>query len=59
MGRTKLPIVIKATEEEYDWVCHAAKLRGLSLQEFVKRAINATLVKQGVDAVLFAESNHV
>lgn len=46
-------------QQERSWVRHAAKLRGISLQEYVKRAINAALVKQGVDAILFGENNHV
>jgi hypothetical protein len=55
----KRRLEIACTDEELDWVRHAAKLRGLSLVEYVKRAINASLQREGVDAVLFRESNHV
>ena len=48
-------IVVNATVDEYDWVKHAASLVHLSLAEYVKRAINASLRKEGVDAVLFRE----
>ena len=45
------------TGSELDYVTHAANLRGQSLLEYVKRAINAALMKQGVDAVLFGEDD--
>ncbi len=51
----KVQISIDASKEEADWVRHAAKLHGVNVSEYVKRAINAALRKQGVDAVLFAE----
>lgn len=44
-------------EEEREWVKHAAKLRGLSMAEYVKRAVNAALIRDGVDAYLFAEKD--
>ena len=43
------------TDEEFEWVKHAANLRHVSLAEYVKRAINASLRREGVDAVLFRE----
>lgn len=49
-------IAIDASDEEADWIRHAAKLRGLSMSEYIKRAINASLRREGVDAVLFKES---
>jgi predicted DNA binding CopG/RHH family protein len=48
-------IVIRASEDELDWVKHAASLRQMSLAEYVKRAINTQLRREGVDAVLFRE----
>ena len=54
--RTPHQLRINATREELDWVRHAAKLQGMAVSEFVKRAINDRLVKMGVDAVLFVES---
>jgi hypothetical protein len=48
-------LVIRASAEELAWVRHAARLRHLSMAEYVKRAINAALCQQGVDAVLFRE----
>lgn len=49
----RIPIVVSL--DEYDWVKHAASLRGLSVAEYVKRAINAQLRREGVDAVLIRE----
>jgi len=49
-------IVMRVSEDEREWVKHAAALRGLSLTEYIKRAVNASLCREGVDAVLFAES---
>lgn len=48
-------IIIRTTVEEREWVTHAASLRGLSLAEYVRRAINVSLRHEGVDAVLFLE----
>lgn len=48
-------ITIRVTEDERAWVEHAASLVGLSLAEYVKRAINARLRREGVDAVLIRE----
>lgn len=45
------------SSDELRWVEHAASLRGQTAEEYVKRAINAALRKQGVDAVLFGESD--
>lgn len=50
-------LIIRATKDELDWVKHAASLRHLSITEYVKRAINASLRHEGVDAVLFRESD--
>jgi uncharacterized protein (DUF1778 family) len=55
--RDNTRLIIRATKEEVDYVKHAASLRGLSMAEYVKRAINASLRRQGVDAVLFRERN--
>jgi len=49
--------VIPTTIEEQKWVEHAARLRDLSLVEYVRRAINAQLRREGVDAVLLHESD--
>lgn len=54
---TDARLIIRATKDEVDWVKHAADLRGLSMAEYVKRAINAQLQREGVDAVLFRESD--
>lgn len=48
-------IQVSATDTEYDWLAHAAKLRGLTIREYVVKAINASLRREGVDAVLFRE----
>jgi hypothetical protein len=48
-------ITIPVTAEEFEWVAHAASLNGISVREYVVRAINQRLVSQGVDAVLLAE----
>jgi hypothetical protein len=45
-------IVIQCSLDERRWVEHAASLRGLSLFQYVKEAINASLRREGVDAVL-------
>lgn len=50
-------ILLVLSEEEHDWVRHAAALRSLSLDEYVKRAINAQLRHEGVDAVLLRQSD--
>lgn len=48
---------IPVTPEELDYVQHAASLRSLSLVEYVRRAINLSLRKEGVDALLLAQSD--
>lgn len=50
-----MQIAIAVDAEEYRWVKHAASLRHVSLAEYVKQAINASLRKEGVDAVLLRE----
>jgi hypothetical protein len=47
---------VAASRDEYEWVLHAAKLRHMSAAEYIRRAINASLRREGVDAVLFRES---
>ena len=46
-----LEVLVK--RDELDWLKHASKLRRLSVSEYVKRAVNTQLCKEGVDAVLF------
>lgn len=48
---------ITASADEIEFLAVAAGLRAQSVEEYVKRAINASLRKQGVDAVLFRESD--
>jgi len=48
-------ISISFSKDEYEWLKHAARLRHLSVNEYVRRAINAELVREGVDAVLLRE----
>lgn len=50
-------LTIVATDSEVEFLAVAAGLRAQSVEEYVKRAINAALRKQGVDAVLFKESD--
>lgn len=50
-------VPIPMTAEERDWVKHAARLRGLSAVEYVRRAINMSLRREGVDAVLLAQTD--
>lgn len=50
-------LILRVTKDELDWVKHAAALREMSLAEYVRRAINASLLKEGVDAVLFRTSD--
>jgi len=51
----KRKIIILATAQERDQVALAARLRDLTPAEYVKRAINASLRREGIDAVLFSE----
>ena len=46
-------IIIRCSDEEADWLKHAAKLRRQTVSRYVKTAINESLIDQGVDAVLF------
>jgi predicted HicB family RNase H-like nuclease len=48
-------LIIRVNDTELSWVQHAAKLRHMSLAEYVRQAINASLRKEGVDAVLLRE----
>jgi hypothetical protein len=53
----RAPLLIPMTPDERDWVQHAARLRGLPYVEYVRRAINASLRHEGVDAVLLAQTD--
>lgn len=44
---------MKLTDAELEQIKLAARLRHISLTRYVKAALNAAMVKQGVDAVLF------
>jgi hypothetical protein len=48
---------LRLTLEEHDYVKHAASLKSLSMSEYIKRAINAQLRREGVDAVLIRQSD--
>jgi len=50
-------LLIMATRDEFDQVKLAARLRHMPIEEYVKRAVNAQMRKEGVDAVLFRESD--
>jgi hypothetical protein len=47
-------LTISATRDEIVQVRHAAKLRRMPVAEYIKRALNAQMRHEGVDAVLFA-----
>jgi hypothetical protein len=49
-------LVVFCSKDEAVYLQHAAGLRGLSVSEYVKQAINASLLREGVDAVLFRVS---
>lgn len=53
--RSPAGIAIFDSREESDWVKHAARLRGMSWREYVRRAVNERLQRDGVDAVLLRE----
>lgn len=44
---------IGCSQDELEWLRHAARLRHQTVPEYVKDAINARLIRDGVDAVLF------
>ena len=48
-------IVIRASADENRQIRLSARLRHQSVAEYVKRALNASLRHQGIDAVLFRE----
>lgn len=48
---------VQMTADERNWVRHAADLRHLPIEEYVKRAINTQLRHEGVDAVLIRQSD--
>lgn len=52
---TQDQIKFSVTKDERDWVKHAARLRNLTLREYIIQAINASLRREGVDAVLIKE----
>jgi uncharacterized protein (DUF1778 family) len=54
---TASTIRLQATVEEHDWLKHAARLRHISVAEYIRRALNVSLRREGVDAVLFRESD--
>lgn len=56
MRKEQSRLIVRVSKDELDYVKHAAALRHLSMAEYVKRAINAQLRREGVDAVLFRES---
>ena len=53
--RVPAGIAIFDSRNEPDWVKHAASLSGMSWREYVRRAVNRELRRQGVDAVLLRE----
>ena len=53
----RTPIRFVVTVEERDYVKHAASLRNLTLREYIVRAINASLRRDGVDALLIMQSD--
>lgn len=56
---TRETLTIPISGDELAWVRHAAGLRRLSLAEYVRRAINLSLSREGVDAVLLKESGQL
>ncbi len=52
-------LLIRASREELDQLRHAASLRRVAVAEYIKRALNTQMRKEGVDAVLFRESDDV
>lgn len=48
----RVSLGVRVTIMEMDWIAHAAKLRHMSFDEYVKQAINESLRREGVDAVL-------
>lgn len=52
-----MTLLIRASREELEQLRLAAKLRHLSVAEYVKRALNTQMRKEGVDAVLFRQSD--
>jgi len=52
----KRTITLRLDAEEYEQVAFAADLNGLTVREYVVRAINQRLCSQGVDAVLLSEN---
>ena len=54
----KARLILRVEQAELDWVKHAAQLRRISLADYVRQAINASLCKEGVDAVLLQEPTY-
>lgn len=50
-----LSIKIPMSRDEADYIRHASKLSHMSVNEFIRRAVNVRLREMGVDAVLLAE----
>lgn len=53
--KTRQLISFSIAAVEYEQIRHAADLNGLTVREYIVRAINQRLLSQGVDAVLLAE----
>jgi uncharacterized protein (DUF1778 family) len=49
--------VLRLNAEERDWVEHAASLVHQSMTEYIRRAINMRLRREGVDAVLLRQDD--
>lgn len=48
-------IILRLSKAECEWLDHAAVLDGMTPREYVVRAVNERLARQGVDAVLLRE----
>ena len=49
---TKPNLGIYVSADERRWLLHAASLRHISLDEYIRRALNESLIREGVDALL-------
>jgi uncharacterized protein (DUF1778 family) len=56
MATKSAQITVRCSAQEYDWALHAARLKRMTLREYVVRAVNDSLVRDGVDAVLLYEN---
>lgn len=57
MSRPSVEFELSA--HDYEQVALAAQLSGLTMREYIVRAINRRMCEQGVDAVLIAERETV